>query len=95
MQTRNISDWLNELINSRSSYYNHNNFSADLSWVTSPDTDLPTYTERKPVSYIDKDGQTRTMIADVKYYGPMHDPIFTVAVECDEPDDECYCESLL
>lgn len=77
------------------SYYNCGDFTVNLSYLTPLDTDTQIYTERKPVSYIDKDGQTRTMIADVKYYSPMHDPVFTVAVECDELNNECYCESLL
>lgn len=77
------------------SHYNCGDFTVNLSYLTPLDTDIQIYTERKSVSYIDKDGQIRTMIADVKYYGPMHDPVFAVAVECDELNDEYYCESLL
>lgn len=95
MQTRNINNCLNELRESHQTHSSYNDFTVDLSYLTPLDTDTQIYTERKPVSYIDKDGQTRTMIADVKYYGPMHDPVFTVAVECDELNNECYCESLL
>ena len=95
MQTKDINDCLTELKELYPNHYNHNDFTVDLSYLTLPDTDMPTYTERKPVPYTDKDGQTRTMMADIKYYGPMYDPVFTVAVQCDEPDNECYCESLL
>ena len=47
------------------------------------------------ISYIDESGIERQAMAEIKFYGYMHDLIFTVEILNEDTENECICKSLL
>lgn len=58
-------------------------------------TDTTLWTSNEMISYIDESGIERQAMAEIKFYGYMHDPIFTVEIPNEDTENECICESLL
>lgn len=47
------------------------------------------------ITYNDESGIERQAMAEIKFYGCMHDLIFTVTIVNENAENECICESLL
>lgn len=70
-------------------------YCTESSFKQSQPTDTTLWTSNEMITYNDESGIERQAMAEIKFYGCMHDPIFTITIPNENAENECVCESLL